>query len=142
MDDLPIINEPKHISDEQLVAWILDGTIVITELDSPDPVLWFRGRRQSAELTEQGGKRRMFGTSRMTWKIRDCKLKQANGNIRTRRIVRSKLVWMFENKRCIRPGYKVHHDDDDRMNDAGWNLIELNDDVHSALHNGDQPQEF
>jgi hypothetical protein len=137
-----ILNEPKHISDDELLAWILDGTIVITELDSPDPVLSFRGRVQAAELTEQGGKARCFGTSRWTWKINDSQNKTADGKRRTRRIVRSKLVWMFDNKRCVRPGHKVHHDDDDRMNDSAENLIELHDDVHSALHSGPLTEEF
>jgi hypothetical protein len=134
-EELPVvINEPKHITDGELLAWIIDGAIVISDLDSRDPVLTFRGREQKAELTEQGGRKRMFGTARMTWKIRDYQQKQANGRPRTRRIVRAKLVWLFDNRRLIRPGCTIDHDDDDRMNDAAWNLVELTDEAHSAKH--------
>src|SRR5687768_9153998 len=117
-------HQPKYISDERLIEWILDGSLIIKHLERRDPVLTFRGREIRAYLDadEWDGH-----NPRYRWCIyshsvyrKACKCKKLcrhpTKRKRIRRtIARSKLVWMFKHRRVVTEGCLIHHRDTDRF---------------------------
>lgn len=119
---------PTLITDEILLGLIVSGDLVINDIESPDPVLVFKGNIIKAELTRQRGRGRIEGTERWTWRI--CH------EGKRRRIVRAKLVWMFHHRAIVEHGCKVHHGRGGRLHDGIGNLTKMTDAEHNQFHYG------
>ena len=123
------MTESLQITDEEILGWVIDGLFVIEQLDTERPQLWFRGNYLKAQLNPQGGKRRTQpGSARYRWSIR------FEG--RQRRIMCSRLVFIYHHKRLIRDGCQIHHGDKGRLWDGISNLQELTEEDHARLHYG------
>jgi hypothetical protein len=125
--------EPKQIQDDEIVAWINEGLLVIRRLHEPNPIIYFCGRKLKAELHKQAGYIRRVnhnGTGSERHRI------QLRYKRRRRSIVRSKLVNMFVEKSVVPPGHIVHHKDLNRFNDAADNLERITELEHEDIHYG------
>lgn len=134
-------NQPKHITDDEILGWILDGSLVITNLDDPRPVLTFRERVIQPYLNQQGGRNYQNGASRWRWKLRNGAYKKKGKRIeKQRNIVCSKLVWMFVSRMTVPDGSRIHHLNEregaDSKCDAQWNLACMTYLEHQEYHYG------
>jgi hypothetical protein len=121
---------PKHISDADLLSFILDGSIIMRDLHTSDPSLLFRGRHIKPQLTRQSGRYRITEQcGRYTFQF-----SFGSKPRRTRKVVRSKLVWMYVNRRVVPPDHAVHHGPRGRLDDSIQNLELLHDNEHAAIH--------
>lgn len=120
--------KPKQITDHDILWWIKGGLLVIVDPHLPDPRLFFRGVEIKAYLNEQGGSNRNSGNKRYRFKLR--------WRGKERKIVRSKLVWMFCKKEVVAEGYKIHHGPASSLNDSIQNLDKMTDAEHQAHHYG------
>ena len=123
-----VMLKPKHISDQQILDWILSGAIRMTHLDTSNPQLIFHGRHVRAELVEQSGKRRLSGTKRYSFSFQYKGMR--------RRIVRAKLVWMVVHKSLVPGDCLVHHEDKNCLNDHPDNLHATDYETHMEIHYG------
>ncbi len=135
----------KTVSDETILEWINAGNLVVKYINRRDPVIINRGRVLSPYLV------RSSGSERTRWAVhlhshyvakKTCRCRKVCKHpvtqIRIRRnIIRSKLVWMFKERRLLPLGHEVHHIDLDRYNDRGRNLIDLIDTAHYNEHHSD-----
>lgn len=119
-----------RITDEQLLQLIIDGTLHIKEIDSEHPILYCRGKPLRPYLNRQGGKHTITGngSSRYRWSIR--------WNGRQRKVMCSKLVFMYWHRRLVQPGCKVHHGSKGRLWDGISNLEEMSEEQHKEFHYG------
>lgn len=133
-----MLAEPKYVSDQQLLDWILDGSIVITSLRSERPVLNFKGRTIKPQLVEQSGRYRVGEQcARWSWQFSNGSTIVRKKVVRVRRrVVCAKLVWMFANKTLIPESSQIHHGKKGRLYDGIGNLECLTNDEHSLLHYG------
>ncbi len=116
----------RRMSDEYLLWLILTNTIVIRKLWHPKPDLYVNGRFVKPILNEQGGKKRIFGGKRYRWKI------QHEG--RCRRIMCSKLVWMYVHQCIIPDDCRIHHESKGHLNDSIGNLDMMTYEDHQRHH--------
>lgn len=124
----------KTITDEEILDLILSGRLFALNLDHPNPIICKDGRSLTASLVNSG---RCSNLPRYRVEICLPKKSKRHRKPRKRTIVRSKLIWMIVNKRVLPIGHQVHHVDEDRLNDAGKNLVDLSDYDHNQYHNGD-----
>lgn len=117
----------KTITDEEILDLILAGRIVIKKLHSRNPVVYKDGKPLSPYIVKGS---RCGDCER--WAIHIC-LPRKKGSrrkkSRQRSIVRSKIVWMFKEKRVVPFAHELHHKDEDRLNDSGKNIIDLRERV-------------
>lgn len=116
------------IDDVELMALIGLGVIILTDLESAHPRLTVAGRIVKPHLNEQGGRNRIYGGKRWRWKI------QYKGACR--RIVCSKLVWMFVEKRIIPEDHIIHHGRLGSQFDGYPNLKLVSYAEHQQIHYG------
>ena len=117
----------------QLLGWILDGSIRIEYVTAERPQLYFRNRPLKCYLNEQGGRNRIFGGRRYRWSIK------ADGKVR--RVVCSKLVWMYVERKTVPEGSHIHHGCFGSLYDGYFNLTCLTVEEHHAIHYGSSSQE-
>lgn len=123
----------KHetITDAELLDIIEAGTLEIRNIDDEHPELWFRGRKLKEQLNRQGGRRYTVGGSkRYRWEIR------YEG--KRRRIMRSRLVILFKERRLITEDERIHHGEKGRLHDGAGNLQRLTCDEHDRIHYAEQ----
>ena len=124
-----MITKPRQIGDGKLLELIESGDIEIRDVQSAHPTLVFRGRVISPELVEQRGRYRIgSGNKRYTWRIR-------YGGQR-RRIVRSRLVWMFVHRQLIPDGEQIDHGEFGHQHDGIGNLTKMVYEDHYEKHYG------
>lgn len=124
----------KTITDEEILDLILAGRIVIINLDHPNPIISKDGKILSPYIVKGS---RCGDCER--WAVHIC-LPRKKGSrrkkSRQRSIVRSKIVWMFEEKRVVPFAHELHHKDEDRLNDRASNIIDWTEKKHREYHNG------
>ena len=123
----------RSMTDEELLELIVAGIIVIEHPYDAYPQLIVNGRRVKAILNEQGGRRRIYGGKRYRWKI------QHKG--RCRRIVCSRLVWMFVEVKIIPPKHVLHHGPLGSKVDSYFNIELMSYADHQEHHYGN-PDSF
>ncbi len=117
----------KPLTDADLLQLIAAGIIEIDNAFT-DPVLIFNGKPRKPELNEQGGRRRIYGSSRWRYGIR--------WQGRRRNIMRSRLVWLYYFG-AIEPDCQIHHArENSRLDDSLFNLEKLTDVEHHERHYG------
>jgi hypothetical protein len=123
---MPTLAKKPVITDAMINQFMTDGLMeVVDGLTSPR--LFFRGREIKAELHEQGGRFRIFGSDRYRYEIR--------WRGKRRKIMRSKLVWIWYFG-GIPDSCAVHHHDAGRYEDGLYNIEAWDDEKHSEFHYG------
>jgi hypothetical protein len=128
-------NQPKHISDAELLQLIELGELVMTELGSPGPRLFHRGREVKAQLVRQGGRRYIDGgSSRYRFQIE--RGRHEDGHRIIRRIMRAKMVWLFVHRQLVPADCLLDHENEDKLDDSKDNIIAMTHEKHSEKHYG------
>lgn len=109
----------ERIADAELLEWLMDGTLSVNIQNAQ---VTFRGRILKPTFV---GRDDRNGT-RYRIEIRHSG--------RKRSIVRARLVYMAGNLQTIPNGYEIHHQDEDRYNDAFANLVLLTEEDHKKIH--------
>lgn len=117
---------PKHITDQQILDWIITGLLVIEDIWSRQPRCIFRGREQKPTIQLSSGRSRLPTNPRYRWEL--------SFNSKKRSIVCNKLIWMYMYLEVPQDHEDIHHLDEDRFNNAWINLIRMTEDDHNAIH--------
>ncbi len=107
------------IKDEDLLAWIKSGDIVV---DLQTAQVHHRGVLRAATIIGRDG----HNGTRYRYEFRCWGIR--------RTIVRSRLVYMAGTRKLIPWGFEIHHLDGDRYNDCFENLIMVTKDDHLKIH--------
>jgi hypothetical protein len=120
--------KPSPITDAVILSWMNEGTLYFVEWLKPDPVCMFRGRVLLPELNQQGGRGQISGGQRYRFQLR-------MGGKR-RRIMRSKLVWMYFFGVEVPEDCQIHHGPGGKLDDSIQNLTCMTEIQHAFWHNG------
>ena len=118
--------KPKHISDQQILEWIICGLLVIEDIWSRQPRCIFRGRELKPTIQYSNGRHKLPNNPRHRWELSFQRKKRS--------IVCNKLIWMFMYLETPQEHEDIHHFDEDRFNNAWFNLIRMTEDAHIDLH--------
>lgn len=118
----------KTITDEELLEMILAGRLTLKYANRRDPIVYHNGKPKTASIVP--------GKRNPRYRIEIERPKRGKERKRRKRtIVRSKIVWMIYNRRCVPEGHELHHKDEDRLNYRATNIVDWTEERHRQHHN-------
>lgn len=123
----PAKPQPSPITDSVIVGLMLDGTIEIRN-EFTLPEVYTNGKLRKLEFNEQGGRRRISGSSR--WRL------NIKHNGAQRRIMLSRLLWLWYFL-AIPAEHEIHHLNEIGTDDRIGNLACWHIDQHRTHHYGE-----